>query len=54
MPLYPKVPHSEEEHLALLKSVSKAFGFTEEMIDRLLEQGFSTDDIEEILYEGAW
>lgn len=53
-PLYPKVPHSEEEHLALLKSVAKVFGFTGEMVDRLLEQGFSTDDIEEILYEGTW
>ena len=52
--LYPKVPHSEEEHLSLLKSVAKSFGFTGEMVDRLLEQGFSTDDIEEILYEGTW
>lgn len=54
VPLYPKAPHSEEEHLALLKSVAKAFGFTGEMIDRLLEQGFSTDDIEELLYEGVY
>lgn len=53
-PLYPKVPHSEEEHLALLKSVAKSFGFTGEMVDRLLEQGFSTDDIEELLYEGVY
>ena len=53
-PLYPKAPHSEEEHLALLKSVAKAFDFTGEMVDRLLEQGFTIDDIEEILYEGAW
>ena len=50
----PKIPHSEEEHLSLLKSVAKAFGFTGEMIDRLLDQGFTTDDIEEILYEGTW
>ena len=53
-PLYPRLPHSEEEHLSLLKSVAKSFGFTGEMVDRLLEQGFSTDDIEEILYEGTW
>ena len=52
--LYPKVPHSEEEHLALLKSVAKSFGFTGEMVDRLLEQGFSTDDIENLLYEGVY
>ena len=53
-PLYPRLPHSEEEHLALLKSVAKSFGFTSEMIDRLLEQGFSTDDIENLLYEGVY
>ena len=53
-PLYPRLPHSEEEHLALLKSVAKAFGFTGEMVDRLLEQGFSTDDVEELLYEGVY
>ena len=53
-PLYPKAPRSESEHLALLKSVAKAFGFTGEMVNRLLEQGFTIDDIEEILYEGTW
>ena len=53
-PLYPKAPRSESEHLVLLKSVAKAFGFTGEMVDRLLEQGFTIDDIEEILYEGTW
>lgn len=53
-PLYPRLPQSEVEHLSLLKSVAKAFGFTGEMIDRLLEQGFSTDDIEELLYEGVY
>ena len=52
--LYPRLPQSEVEHLPLLKSVAKAFGFTGEMIDRLLEQGFSTDDIEELLYEGVY
>ena len=52
--LYPRTPHSEGEHLALLKSVAKAFGFTGEMVDRLLEQGFSTDDVEELLYEGVY
>ena len=53
-PLYPRLPQSEEEHLSLLKSVAKAFGFTGEMVDRLLEQGFSTDDIENLLYEGVY
>ena len=54
VPLYPRQPQSEVKHLSLLKSVAKAFGFTGEMIDRLLEQGFSTDDIENLLYEGVY
>ena len=53
-PLYPKAPRSESEHLALLKSVAKAFGFTGEMIDRLLDQGFTTMEIEELLYDGGY
>lgn len=52
--LYPRLPHSEEEHLALLKSVAKAFGFTGEMVDRLLDQGFTIDDVENLLYEGVY
>ena len=52
-PLYPRLPHSEEEHLALLKSVAKSFGFTSKMIDRLLDQGFTTMEIEELLYDGG-
>lgn len=52
--LYLKAPHSEEEHLALLKSVAKSFGFTSEMIDRLLDQGFTTMEIEELLYDGGY
>ena len=52
--LYAEPPKMESEHIRLLKSVARAFGFTGEMIDRLLDQGFTTDDIEEILYEGTW
>lgn len=52
--LYADPPKMESEHIRLLKSVARAFGFTGEMIDRLLDQGFTTDDIEEILYEGTW
>lgn len=52
--LYAEPPKTENEHIRLLKSVARAFGFTGEMIDRLLDQGFSTDDIENILYEGTW
>ena len=53
-PLYPRLPHSEEEHLSLLKSVAKSFGFTGEMVDRLLDQGFTIDDVEDLLYEGVY
>lgn len=53
-PLYPRLLHSEEEHLALLKSVAKSFGFTGEMVDRLLDQGFTIDDVENLLYEGVY
>lgn len=52
--LYPRLPHSEEEHLSLLKSVAKSFGFTGEMVDRLLDQGFTIDDVENLLYEGVY
>ena len=52
--LYPRLPHSEEEHLTLLKSVAKSFGFTGEMVDRLLDQGFTIDDVENLLYEGVY
>lgn len=52
--LYAEPPKTESEHIRLLKSVARAFGFIGEMIDRLLDQGFTTDDIEEILYEGTW
>lgn len=49
--LYAEPPKMESEHIRLLKSVARAFGFTGEM---MLDQGFTTDDIEEILYEGTW
>ena len=52
--LYAEPTKMESEHIRLLKSAARAFGFTGEMIDRLLDQGFTTDDIEEILYEGTW
>lgn len=34
-----------------LKSVAACYGYTGEMIDRLLRHGFTTDEIEELLYE---
>lgn len=42
----------EDEYLDELKSVAGSFGYTPGMIDRLLRQGFTTDEIEEFLYCG--
>ena len=44
---------AEQEYLDELKSVACCYGFSPESVDHLLESGFSTDDIEEFLYEGA-
>lgn len=52
--LYAEPPKTEDEHIRLLKSVARAFGFTGEMIDRLLDQGFTTMEIEELLYDGGY
>lgn len=52
--LYAEPPKMESEHIRLLKSVARAFGFTGEMIDRLLDQGFTTMEIEELLYDGGY
>ena len=48
-----KARTAEQEYLDELKSVACCYGFSPESVDRLLESGFSTDDIEEFLYEGA-
>lgn len=42
----------EQAYLEELKSVAAWYGFSSESIDRLLESGLSTDEIEEFLYEG--
>ena len=52
--MYAEPPKTEDEHIRLLKSVARAFGFTGEMIDRLLDQGFTTMEIEELLYDGGY
>lgn len=43
---------AEDEYLNELKSVAGAFGYSPGMIDRLLRQGFTTDELEEMLYCG--
>ena len=42
----------EDSYLEDLKSVAMFYGFYPEEIDRLIEDGFTTDDIEEMLYCG--
>lgn len=43
----------EQEYLVELKNVAACYGYAPESVDRLLDSGFSTDEIEEFLYEGA-
>lgn len=40
------------EYISELKSVASGFGYTGDTIDYLLEEGYTTDDIEEFLYCG--
>lgn len=47
-------PQTERESVRVLKSIAATFGYTDEMIDRLLERGFTTDEVEEWLYCGAF
>lgn len=41
----------EQRYLRELKSVAAAFGYEPEMIDTMLRDGWSTDEIEEALYD---
>ena len=45
--------YEENSYLDALKSVAACYGYAPEAIDRLLKAGFSTDEIEDFLYEGA-
>lgn len=47
-------PQTERESVRVLKSIAATFGYTDEMIDRLLERGFTTDEVEEWLYCGVF
>ena len=42
----------KKTHLDDIKSVAKAYGYAPEQIDRLSELGFTTDELEELLYCG--
>ena len=42
----------EQEYVDELKSVAASFGYTPDDIDTLICQGFTTDELEELLYCG--
>ena len=49
---YPTVRRStQSRYLRTLKSVASAFGYSPAHIDAMLEEGWTTDEIEEALYE---
>lgn len=45
---------ANREYIEYLKSSATFYGFTEDMVDEMLDEGYTTDDIEDILYCGAW
>lgn len=44
--------HEDDPYLQMLKSFAGTCDYDESMVDRCLEDGFSTDEIEEFLYCG--
>lgn len=43
----------EKEYIRELKSVAGAFGYSSDMIDRMLNRGYQPEEIEEFLYEAG-
>ena len=49
------IPKSyQEEYINHLKNEAEYFGYSPSLIDSLITDGFSTDDIEEMIYCGAY
>ncbi len=46
----PKKPNKDSEYIKSLKYVAEGYGYKSQYVDYLLEEGFTTDDIEEIIY----
>ena len=46
----PYVSRAEKQHLRELKSIASCMGYSGEEIDALLAEGWTTDEIEEVLY----
>ena len=42
---------AEQEYLDELKSVACCYGYSPDAVDRMLASGFTTDEVEEFLYE---
>ena len=43
----------EGEYLEELRAVASSFGYSPEAVDRMLASGFTTDEVEEFLYDGG-
>ena len=48
-----KTPY-QQEYIKQLKSHASFYGYTDDMVDMLLDEGYTTDDIEEMLYCGVY
>ena len=44
---------AEKEYLDELKSVACCYGYSPDAVDRMLASGFTTDEVEEFLYDGG-
>ena len=49
---FPKRTSTQREYIRILKSVASFYGYTSELVDSMLDGGFSTDEIEEMIYFG--
>ena len=49
---FPKRTSTQREYIRILKSVASFYGYTSELVDSMLDGGFSTDEIEEMIYYG--
>ena len=41
---------TEKEYVSMLKNVAASMGYSKEYVDYLLAEGFTTDDVEDVLY----
>ena len=45
-----KTEEAEKEYVGMLKNVAASMGYSKEYVDYLLAEGFTTDDVEDVLY----